>query len=346
MGRGVRGLLASVLVAGGFGFVVPAVAAAPAGATTSCSPGSFDDTEKVVKVVDKTVAFEVKKLEKVINAKTLNPGDSVSRTFALPRGVLLRTTVSRSADGHTYSVEEDLAKAGASPTFVELGTASRTNLGTVNGVHTSNKHIFFDFDVWAAFLPSPFTGHFDATIVTVTDPTKPAPGTQATETVTFAGISVTHDDPHGPRTGSYTHVGETGLGGDLDFHASIPVPCPGTTMGPVEITVQRQHLDDATGEHTFRRDAMVTGGNLTAGQQSIKFVCGTETQTSTGATVVSSSYTLHKIENADGTTQSFTVKFQNETAPNCNPAFGALVSPNDNSTDWTFPHPLTFPGEW
>jgi hypothetical protein len=331
--------LAAVLVAGGVGVIAPVIGATAAGASTRCGPGSFDDTEKVVKVVDKTVSLEMKHLEKVIDAKVLSPGGSITNILNLPHNVLLRVTVSRSSDGHTYSVEEDLANAGASPTFVEVGSASRTN-----GVHMQTRHVFFDFDVWASFLPSPATGHFDATTVHLTDSTKPAPGIQNTTNVTFAGISVTLKDPHGPRTGAYTELGEPDLGGTLDFHASIPVPCPGTTIGPVEIDVQRQHLDDSTGERTFRRDARVTGGNLAAGQQAIKFVCGTDPHKN--PTVVASNYTLRKIENADGSTKSFTIKFQNETAPNCNSAFGLLVSPTNNSTDWAFPHPVTFPGEW
>jgi hypothetical protein len=114
----------------------------------------------------------------------------------------------------------------------------------------------------------------------------------------------------------------------------------------VEITVQRQHLNDATGERTFRRDAVVTGGGLATGQQAIKFVCGSDTTTSTGMTVVLRSCKLRKVENMGGSTQSYTVKFQNETSPSCNALFGALVSPTDDGSDWPFPHPVTFPGEW
>jgi hypothetical protein len=136
------------------------ISAAPAGASGSCAPGSFGAIEKVVKVVDKTISFEMKKLEKFINKKfinkkVLNPGDSISRTIALPMGVLLRTTVSRSADGHTYSFEEDLAKATSSPTFVEVGTASRTTRHRQWGA--DDEHIYFDFDVWG-ILAQPGNG--------------------------------------------------------------------------------------------------------------------------------------------------------------------------------------------
>jgi hypothetical protein len=338
--------VAMVLLSAAGGAFVPELEAAPVGASTSCAPGTFDDTEKVVMVIDKTVGVEMKRLERVRAAKILGAGDSKTVQVTLPNGVIIRTTVSRTVDGTTYNFEQDMAHASPSPSFVQIATASRTNAGTVNGVHTVNKQISFDYDARAAFLPTFTTGHFDADVVHVSDSTQPAPGTQDTTTVTFAGITVMHSDPHGPRSGSYTHVGESAIGRSLDFQASVPVPCPGSSVGPVEITVQRRHVDNASGERNFRRDALVTGGNLTTGQKAIKFVCGSSTQTATGATVVASSYTLRKIENADGTTQTFSVKFQNETSPNCNPAFGPLVSSSDKSTDAPFTHPVTFPGEW
>src|SRR5262249_50750346 len=152
----------------------------------------------------------------------------------------------------------------------------------------------------------------------VTDPLNPVSGNQNTLNVTFAGISVKTDDPHGPRTGSYTHVGEPTIGGSLDFSASVPDPCPGTPMPPIQITVQRKPVDAATGGRPSLRAALVTGGSLSAGQQAIKFVCGDRMRTATGTTVTTSQYSLLKIENADGTSESYKIKMKNETAPNCN----------------------------
>ena len=339
-------LVGSLLGVGGV--AAPVVVAASAHAVAiGCPPGAFDDTDGVVKMIDKTVAWEMKRVEVVINAHVLKPGGVLVNPTTLPNGVLEQLTLTRSADGNQYTYELDMAQPAATPTFVLISSGSRTDEGVdANGVHTVNKQVSVDYDARAAFVPTNATGHFSATIVHVNDPSKPAPGNQDTLTVSFAGITVKPTDPHGPRTGSYTHVGETAIGGDLDYQASIPVPCPGNPAGPVEITVQRRHVDSAAGERTFRRDALVTGGSLTAGQVSIGFQCGTDTQTSTGQTAVQSNYLVHKIENADGTTQSYTVKFKNETAPNCNPAFGSLVSPTDNSTDSPFSHPVTFPGQW
>jgi len=335
------------LVGSLLGVVGGALAPGAAGASTGCAPGTYDDTEGVVRVIDKTIGKELSHIEAAIDAKALNPGDSQIRVTTIAPGVLAKKTVARSADGTTYTFELDMAQAGATPTFVVIATASRSNAGVdANGVHRVNKQISMDYDARGSFVLTRRTGHFTATVVHVTDPSKPAPGDQATLRVDFAGITVRPGDPHGPRTGSYTHVGENAVGGSLDFHASLPLPCPGTTMGPVEITVQRRHVDDVAGERTFRRDAVATGGSLAAGEQAIKFVCGTSAQTTTGRTFVQSSYTLQKVENADGSTQSYAETFKNETAPNCNPAFGPLVSPNDNSTDSPFAHPVTFPGEW
>jgi hypothetical protein len=342
-----RRTLSVVLTGALLGLTGASLASPPAGAVVRCAPGSFDDTEGVVKKVDKTIQKELSHIERAINAAVLNPGDSITRISTIAPGVLAKKTVARSADGNTYSYELDMASDTATPTYVVIATASRTDAGVdANGVHTVNKQITMDYDARGTFIPTMATGNFSATVAHVVDPSKPAPGIQDTLTVSFAGISVRPDDPHGPRTGSYTHIGESAIGGSLDFAASVPDPCPGTATPPIEIMVQRKHVDDATGERTFRRDATVTGGSLSAGQQAIKFVCGDRSTTATGITVTTSQYSLLKIENADGTTQSYKINMKNETGPNCNPVFGAVVSPTDDSTDWPFTHPVTFPGEW
>jgi hypothetical protein len=323
------------------GTVVPAAAHA---VTVGCAPGAFDDTEGVVAKIGATIKNEMKRIERAVDAANLSPGDTRIKVRTLMTGVLVKTTLARSADGNTYSYELDMAQPSATPTYVLVSTASRTHAGTVGDVRTVNKQIFFDYDARASVTPTRPTGHFDATIVHVTDASKPAPGDQVTLSVSFDGFTMRPSDPHGARSGSYLHVGQATIGGSLDFHASIPVPCPGNPAGPVEIRVQRRHADDASGERTYRRDALVTGGALAAGEQSIAFVCGTNTPS--GTTIIRASYKLHKIENADGSTKSYTIKLRNETAPNCNPAFGPEVSPDNNSTDSPFAQPVTFPGEW
>jgi hypothetical protein len=213
-------------------------------------------------------------------------------------------------------------------------------------VHTVNKQVSTDYDNLHMLFPnSKPTGHFDATIVHLTDSSKPAPGVQDTLSVNFAGITVSPKDPHGPRTGSYTHVGEPHLGGWLDFSANVPVPCPGNPAGPMTINVERRHVDDATGERDFRRDAIATGGVLNPGEAQITMACGTNPPKGS-TTPLPTRYSLNKREDASGGTIKFTIKLKNETSPNCDPDFGALVSPTDNSTDWGFPHPPSFPGEW
>jgi hypothetical protein len=72
--------------------------------------------------------------------------------------------------------------------------------------------------------------------------------------------------------------------------------------------------------------------------------CGTDPVKGSGT--LPTRYTLEKREDSTGATINFTSTFKNETSPNCDPDFGALVSPADTATDWGFPHPPSFPGEW
>ena len=339
--------LMSVVLAGSLlGIFGAATAPSIAGASVSkCAPGSFDDTDGVVRIIDKTVSKEMSTVEKAFKKLNLNPGETRITQKQTSTGLIVKITLARSADGNTLSFELDLAHVATPTDFTVITTGSRTDAGTIGTVHTVNKQVSTDYDALRLFYPnSKPTGHFDATVVHVKDTSKPAPGVQDTLSVSFAGITISPKDPHGPRTGSYTHIGETAIGGSLDFSANVPVPCPGNPAGPMTISVQRRHTDDATGERTFRRDALATGGMLGAGEQEIAFDCGTNPAKGSGT--MPTRYGLKKHEDATGATVTYKITLKNETGPDCNPAFGALVSPTDNATDWGFPHPVTFPGEW
>jgi len=313
--------------------------------TVKCPPGAFDDTDGVVRLIDATINKEMSKVEKAFKNLKLAPGASRVVIKTLGSGLVIKTTLARSADGNTLSFELDMAAAATPTDFVVITQGSRTDAGTIGTVHTVNKQVSTDYDALKSFLPnSKPTGHFDATIVHISDTSKPAPRVQDTLSVNFSGITVAPKDPHGPRTGSYTHLGERAIGGWLDFHADVPVPCPGNPAGPMSINVERRHVDDATGERQYRRDAVATGGGLNPGEQQISMNCGTNPVKGSGT--LPTRYTLNKREDASGGTIKFTIKLKNETSPNCDPDFGALVSPTDNSTDWGFPHPPSFPGEW
>jgi hypothetical protein len=328
--------------------LVPGAAQANTKTTApGCAPGTFDDTDQVVGTINMTIEKEMSVVRHAIKKATLNPGDSQTKEATTSSGLLSRTTLGRSADGNTYTFELDLAQIDPNPTFTVITTGSRTDAGIVNAVHTTNEQVSVDYDARRSFIPaSKPTGRFDATIVDVKDPSKPVPGRRHTLNVGFTGITVKPGDPHGPRTGSYTHIGEAAIGGSLDYRGSIPVPCPtGPASGPVEVKVQRKHVDDAGGERTYRRDAVATGGSLATGEQAISFECGSKPPKG-AATPAPASYVVKKIEAADGSSLSFHIKLKNESGPNCNPAFGALVSATDNTSDWDFSQPVTFPGAW
>ena len=346
--RPVSRLILATTMFGLIGAGVVATTGSTSGASTAngCGPGTYDDTDKVVKTIDDTIDKTLKIINAAIDLKVLAPGDTLIRYSTAASGLLQRDTITRSADGTTYSFQRELAQPSATPNYVVINTGSRTNAGTVGTVHTVNKLVTADYDALRALLPtSKATGSFAASEIMVTDTAQAAPGKQTTLNVDFAGITVSSHDTHGARTGTYVHVGEPTIGGSLDFHGTIPVPCPADpSMGSVDVTVQRQYIDDATGERFFRRDAVATGGSLAPGEQAIAFVCGTEPVKGSGTRP--SSYSLGKIENADGSTQRYHIKLKNETGPNCNSQFASLVAPTNNASDWAFTHPVVFPGEW
>jgi hypothetical protein len=339
--------IASVFLIGslcGLGSV--AASAHIAGASNPCPPGAFDDTEGVVKVIDKTINKEITHVRSEIKRVKLQPGESRTVNLMTSTSLLIRKQLGRSTDGGTYTFELDMANNGPSPVYTTITTGSITDNGTdASGVHTTTRQVATDYDALKSFIPSTrATGHFDATTVHTQDPSKPAPGVRDDLSVNFTDITVSKHDPHGPRSGTYSHVGEINIGGSLDFSASEPVPCPGTPTGPATIAVQRRHVDDGTAERDYRRDAMVTGGTLPAGDTLVSFACGDKPTKDVGG--LPTAYTLVKTEDGAGNTVSGKVTFRNETSPNCDPDFGAVPSLTNNATDSPFSHPVTFPGEW
>ena len=318
------------------------VHAAAAAKTPSCAPGSFDDTDNVVSTINATINKAVSPIQMAAKKDHIAPGGSVTKVKTIAGG-LQQTTISRSSDGATYDFEIDVAQASDTPTWTKVSYGSLTDDGVVSGVHTYDTSLTVDYDALRSVISSSkTTGDFSATIELVKDPTQAGNGTKTTTGVTFSDITVKPNDTHGARSGTYTHVLEGGVGGSYDFSGTIPTPCPGGVAGPaVTISVQRQHLDNGNKERSFRRDAAAAGYTLDAGQQAIAFECGTHTVTGTPT-----DYLLKKIENADGSSASYHLKYKNETTAQCDSRFGALVSPTDSSSDWSFPHPLTFPGEW
>ncbi len=316
--------------------------AAGAAKTPTCAVGSFDDTDSVVSIINGTITRAVSPITMAVKKSHVPPGGSVTLVKTISGG-LQQTILSRSSDGMTYDFEIDVSQVTTPPVWTKVSYGSLVDDGVVSGVHTYDTTISVDYDALKSVIPSSQpTGDFSATIELVKDPTKPGNGTKTTTNVTFSDITIKPTDTHGPRSGHYTHVLEGGVGGDYDFSGNIPIPCPGGTPGPaVNIVVERQHLDNGNTERSFRRDAVATGYTLGAGQEAIAFECGNHTSTGTPT-----DYLLKKIENADGSTAKFHISYRNETSPQCDSRFGALVSPTDSSTDWSFPHPLTFPGEW
>jgi len=336
-------LVGSLLGLAGIGSAV--ALAAPAGAKAlGCGSGPVADTDAVVSSINKTIAKENKKVQKAIDKANLAPGDSKTHDTTLSTGVIVRTTLSRSADGNTYSFEGDFAQPSSAPTFVEVTSGDRTK--TVSGsIKTIDEHVSTSYDLLRTFIPLKLSGSFSADVNVVKDPSQAGQGVRNTISVNFTNIMVKNNDPHGPRTGTYTHVGEPGVGGDLDYHASIPTPCTSNpNAGAAEVTTHHRHFVSGT-TVTARRDTLITGGTLGAGEKVVELGCGTTTVNN--ADLDPSRYHLRKHEDASGATVSGAIKTKNPSDPPCSAAFGLPVPQlGNNSTDYDFSTAVTFPGEW
>ena len=201
------------------------------------------------------------------------------------------------------------------------------------------------YDLLRTFIPLKLSGSFTANLQVTKDPSKPGQHVKNDRSVSFTDIMVKYNDKHGPRTGSYTQVHEPGVGGDLDYSADIPTPCPGNpNSGPAQVTVQHRHFIDGS-LAIARRDTRITGGTLAAGEKVIELGCGSSPIPKADSDP--SRYHLRKHEDATGATVSGNVKTKNPTDPPCDSRFGLPVPAlANNATDYDFSQPASFPGEW
>lgn len=254
-------------------------------------------------------------------------------------------TLSLAADRLTYGFQVQLAPVlvggGVGPfVTIEDGTVVTTTNGSVTQTTTQ---LSIDDTAYRSVVPTePSTGQIGATFTSLTDTSRPA----GQQTKTVAGVTLTsflpqEGDPHGPRSGSYTHLGEPGVGGAFTFAdtlALLPSPCaPGVAPGPASLTTVARWYQAGDGSLHGRSDAKATGGQIPAGDAWLESAC---TQNSTRR------YEVDKIEDATGSTVAGHVVPSSPPASPCDAAFGSVPSLTNNATDYDFTAAPSFPNEW
>ncbi len=315
--------------------------------TEKCHPHLFSRTHEIAGRLNRhsnKMLAHVKDL--VADSPKLSAGNT--RTWeSVKNGVDRKLTLTANADG-SFSFELDLAAVAATETFVKVASGSVSS-ATVTTVTTTNASFSFDFDALHSVVSSEkAAGQLAITGKIVKDTTKPAPGVQKTLTVAFTNFVPEEGDPHGPRTGSFTHLGEPGIGGSLTFSDSLILLCPSNPSNLVADTqtVARWYKASTGGIHG-RADAKATGGQMAAGQMWEGVAChnGQPAQASTAAN--EDAYWMMKLEDPAGNTVSGSARETTDGQANpCDPVFGAVPSLTNNATDYDFTKALTFPGQW
>jgi hypothetical protein len=156
-------------------------------------------------------------------------------------------------------------------------------------------------------------------------------------------------DPHGPRNGSYTYLGEPGLGGTLQFADSLILLCPDNPQSLVADTQTVARWYRSSGAIHGRADALASGGQIPKSDDWVGSSChnGVAGQATTAAN--ESGYWMFKLESAaDGSTVAGSAQESSDPAAHpCDPALGKVPALTDSSSDFDFTQKtVTFPGEW
>lgn len=333
--------------------------AAPAAA--DCHPHLFSRTHEIAARLN---AHANKMIHHVVDAvqdnPTLTSGQQKQWTRTLADGSVRRVTITANSDG-SFTTTVELAPAAAPTAFVTIATSTVTmtaaNASATPPVLAEEKGtIAFDYDkLHSVYANERATGQFTATFDVVKDPSKGGAGRKKSVTLAFTNFLPEGGDPHGPRTGTFTHVGYPGLGGTLSFADTLILLCPANPSGATaETTTEARWYKAADGVIHGRADAKAVGSagsaQIPAGQTWLGVTCHSGNST---ARADESGYWMMKLEDATLTPPNNTVRgsaFENAnkaTAPACDAALGAKVPDlSDNTNDWTFGAALSFPGAW
>jgi len=319
-----------------------------------CHPHLFSRTRQVVlnlNILSYKLLSHVADVIANSGAQAVGTTDTWSHVGA--GGIERQFSLTKNGDG-SFSFELQFAPAG-STSFVTVFSGSLVHTAASAATSTSaavlaetKGSMMFDYTALGSVVTSDKeTGQISYEFDVVTDPTKPGRGVKRDETINFANFMFGPNDPHGARNGSYVFVGERGNGGTLAYQDSLALLCPANPSGldANTVTEARWYLDSTDGLIHGRADAKATQGQIPSGDTWLGVTCH---QGPAPTPANEDAYWMMKEEDASGATvQGSAHQVSDASAAPCDPALGATVPALGNdSTDWTFGGPLTFPNEW
>jgi hypothetical protein len=326
-----------------------AVAPATSVASDFCHPHLFVRTAEVVWRLNAIFARHLRHVDTLIaRHPDLLAGDSATWTLTGTAAEPQRQfTISRSADGLTYDFTLALAPAGQTPPAWVTVLSGDTINASAAGVTEQKGQVLFDYDALQSVVPAELlSGKITVTFDRLKDPAQPAPGVKRTTDVAFENFKFGPADKHAPRTGTYTHVAEPGVGGSINYQDDLVLLCPAnpTALEADTVTQSRWYLATDGSVHG-RADARANGGQIVAGDTWMGVTCHQAPVGSDPASV-GENYWLMKLEDSLGTTlEGHERPVGGGTA--CDSAFGVVPTLDSSANDYTFPAaPVTFPNEW
>jgi hypothetical protein len=312
-----------------------------------CHPQLFIRTHEIVERINRHTLKLLRRIEAMVgDHPRLKTGEEHIWDRLDAAGIQHRLTVIKTSTG--YSAKLELAAAGSS-TWVTVFTGDETDTSTTTGTNTVVERkgtMSFNFDALQTVIPTEKArGHIDLEFDLINDPSQRAKHIKRVLILTLTGFVPEEGDPHGPRTGGWTHVSEPGVGGSLQYTDSLVLFCPANPQGlAAETKTVARWYWAPDGSLRGRADANATGGQIPANDTFVGLSCHQGPTATTGA----DAYWMMKLEDAHGASlQGSSDQTSTVGAVPCDQVFGPVPSLTDNKTDYVFTSaPVTFQGEW
>jgi len=313
----------------------------------ACHPHLFARTSEVVWRLNAVLFRHLRHVERLVARRASRLDGGTGTWTETGSGLEVQRQLTISADGGVTAFQLELAPAGQTPPqWVEVLSGSTTRTTTTSGSDRVGS-VDFDYDALHSVLPAErVTGKVSVAFERVVDSTKPAPGIRKATTFTFTGFSFGPNDPHGPRSGTFTHVGEPGIGGSLVFQDSLILLCPANPQRlAADAVTQARWFVTPTGGLHGRADARGTGGQIPSGDTWLGVTCYQGARAIRPLATMETGYWAMKLEDGAGATVAGSAH-QAGTTDSCDAAFGAVPSPTDAASDHDFSAPVSFPNQW